>query len=178
VFLNVRDICLIGMLVAVIVFCAQLSIPFPGGVPFSLQTFGIALAGITLGAKRGAVAAAVYILLGAVGVPVFVHFSGGLHHIAGPTGGFILSFPLIALFAGLGAKSERVLVRAAWIAGGLGLNYVCGLLFFNFVTGLGLRAGFMVAVLPFLLFDVVRVGLLVTVGWRVRRALERSGYLH
>ena len=92
------DLCMIGVVTAVIVIMAQISIPMPLGVPMTMQTFAITLAGIILGSKKGAVASLIYVLLGAVGVPVFANFSGGYQLLVGPTGGFIISFPIMALY--------------------------------------------------------------------------------
>ena len=95
------DLCMIGVVTAVIVIMAQISIPMPLGVPMTMQTFAITLAGIILGSKKGAVASLIYVLLGAVGVPVFANFSGGYQLLVGPTGGFIISFPIMAFIIGL-----------------------------------------------------------------------------
>lgn len=77
------DLCMIGVVTAVIVIMAQISIPMPLGVPMTMQTFAITLAGIILGSKKGAVASLIYVLLGAVGVPVFANFSGGYQLLVG-----------------------------------------------------------------------------------------------
>ena len=96
------DLCMIGVVTAVIVIMAQISIPMPLGVPMTMQTFAITLAGIILGSKKGAVASLIYVLLGAVGVPVFANFSGGYQLLVGPTGGFIISFPIMAFIIAFG----------------------------------------------------------------------------
>ena len=96
--------CHISIFAAIIAVCAQVSLPMPYGVPLTLQTFAIQLAGVVLGPKKGALAALVYITLGAVGVPVFAGFTGGMGIVLGVTGGFILSFPLLALLAGIGSR--------------------------------------------------------------------------
>ena len=75
--ISIQDICSIAIMTALIAVMAQISIPMPLGVPMTMQTFAITLAGIVLGSKRGALSAIVYLLLGAVGVPVFAGFSGG-----------------------------------------------------------------------------------------------------
>ena len=75
---SVVDLCYIAMFTTLIAVLAQVSIPLPGGVPLTLQTFAVPLAGLILGAKRGTVSALLYVLLGAVGVPVFANFTGGL----------------------------------------------------------------------------------------------------
>ena len=107
--LHIRDLCIIGLFTAVIVIMAQIVIPMPFGVPFTMQTFAITLAGIVLGSKNGAIASIIYVMLGAIGLPVFANFTGGWQSIAGPTGGFILSFPILAYLTGLGME-----LRSKW----------------------------------------------------------------
>ncbi len=85
---SVRDICYAGLFAAVIAVMAQISIPMPLGVPMTMQTFAITLAAVVLGSKLSAIATLVYLLLGAVGVPVLANFSGGIDKFVGPTGGF------------------------------------------------------------------------------------------
>ena len=94
---SVRDICYSGLFAAVIAIMAQISIPMPGGVPMTMQTFAITLAAVVLGAKLSTVSCVIYLLLGAVGVPVLANFSGGFDKFIGPTGGFLISFPLMGL---------------------------------------------------------------------------------
>ena len=69
---SVRDICYSGLFAAVIAIMAQISIPMPGGVPMTMQTFAITLAAVVLGAKLSTVSCVIYLLLGAVGVAVRV----------------------------------------------------------------------------------------------------------
>ena len=89
--ISIQDICSIAIMTAITVVLAQISIPMPLGVPMTMQTFAVTLAGIVLGAKRGAISMIIYVLLGAIGVPVLANFSGGFQHLIGPTGGFSLS---------------------------------------------------------------------------------------
>lgn len=90
---SVREICYTGLFAAVIAVMAQISIPMPLGVPMTMQTFAITLAAVVLGSKLSAMASLVYLILGAVGVPVLASFSGGIDKFVGPTGGFLISFP-------------------------------------------------------------------------------------
>ena len=92
-----RDMVLCAVMAAVTAVCAQISIPMPSGVPVTLQTFAVPLTGYLLGMKYGLISVAVYILLGAAGVPVFTGFRGGIGTIAGPTGGFIVGFLLMVI---------------------------------------------------------------------------------
>lgn len=105
--LKTFDLCMIGVITAVIVIMAQISIPMPLGVPMTMQTFAITLAGIVLGSKKGAITSLIYILLGAIGVPVFANFNGGYQLLVGPTGGFIISFPIMAYIIGLGIEYKN-----------------------------------------------------------------------
>ncbi|NGX60538.1 MAG: Biotin transporter BioY2 [Chlamydiae bacterium] len=84
--------CFIGL-------CAQISIPLHI-VPISAQTFGVMLVGATLGKRKGALAAALYLIQGSLGYPVFAGGSAGFHHLLGPTGGYLLAYPLEAYLFG------------------------------------------------------------------------------
>ena len=111
---SVREICYSGLFAAVIAIMAQISIPMPGGVPMTMQTFAITLAAVVLGAKLSTVSSVIYLLLGAVGVPVLANFSGGFDKFIGPTGGFLISFPLMAFIIGWGAD-HRHAFRGAYV---------------------------------------------------------------
>ena len=76
-------------------------------MPFTLQVLALILSGLLLGPRYGALAQAVYVLVGAVSVPVFSEFSGGLGVILGPTGGYLLSYPVAAAVAGLASGAAR-----------------------------------------------------------------------
>ena len=101
-----RDITYVGLFTAVIAVMAQISIPMPLGVPMTMQTFAITLAAVVLGSKLSAYASLIYVLLGAVGVPVFANLSAGFDKIVGPTGGFLISFPLMAFIIGWGMSTK------------------------------------------------------------------------
>ena len=171
--LTIRDICHIGIFAAVIAVCAQISIPMPIGVPMTLQTFAIPLAGVVLGVKKGVIATVVYILLGAVGMPVFANFTGGIGVVFGRTGGFILSFPFMALAAGIGAWKGKIWLTT-WLVMGTVVNYLCGLLMFSYITSIGLAASFPLVVLPFLLTDALKIVMVVVLGNIIKYALVRN----
>ncbi|MCL1788079.1 MAG: biotin transporter BioY [Defluviitaleaceae bacterium] len=182
--LSVKTLCRMGLLVAIIAVCAQISIPMPWGVPMTLQTLAISFAGMLLGAKKGTVAVLVYILLGAIGAPVFANFGGGVAVIFGRTGGFILSFPLLAFAAGIGAGSplrgamQSKVWLAGWLAAGAAVNYACGALMFAFVTGTPIPAAISLVVTPFLLATVAEIAALVAFGAKIIKALQREGAGH
>ncbi len=87
--------------------CARVSVPLPfTPVYLTLANFAVLAVGITLGAKRGFAAAALYLAQGAMGLPVFA-MGGGLMHMAGPTGGYLLAYPAVALVAGAIAARKQ-----------------------------------------------------------------------
>jgi biotin transport system substrate-specific component len=94
----------VALMAALAAVGAQIAIPLPfSPVPFTLQVPAVILSGLLLGSRHGALSQIVYLLLGAAGAPVFAQFSGGFAHLVGPTGGYLLSYPLAAAVAGLAA---------------------------------------------------------------------------
>jgi biotin transport system substrate-specific component len=165
---DTRDICLMGIFPAIMVVMAQISIPMPLGVPMTMQTFAISLAGVMLGAKRGFFSALAYVILGAAGLPVFAGFSGGMVKIVGPTGGFIISFPLMALLAGWGADRGRNEMIMGLAAGSV-VNFAAGMIFFMLSTGNGPDAAFTVCVLPFIPTAIVKAVAAGAIGLKIKR---------
>lgn len=104
------DVALISTFAAFVAVCAILPpIPTPSGVPITLQTFAVAVAGLVLGWRRGFLAVALYVAVGLAGVPVFSGGTGGVAVLAGPTVGYLLAFPFAAAVAGfLGGYAVRV----------------------------------------------------------------------
>ena len=99
--IRTKQMVLIALMTAVTCVLGPLSIPLPfSPVPISLTNFAIFLAIFVLGMKSGTISFIIYLLLGAVGVPVFSSFRGGLQVLAGPTGGYLIGFIFLALIMG------------------------------------------------------------------------------
>src|SRR5215213_5913241 len=129
-------------MVGVTAVAAQIAIPTPP-VPFTLQVLAVLLSGLVLGPRHGALVQAVYLLVGAVGVPVFAQFSGGLGVILGPTGGYLISYPIAAAVAGLaapavagGARRRALIWGLVWGYAGLAVIYALGVAWLARVTNL------------------------------------------
>ena len=145
-----------------------------------MQTFAVYCALLLLGGKRGLMAVGLYILLGLVGLPVFSGFRGGLGHVLGPTGGYILGF----LFTGLAyLLLEKRLETLRWLPRILLLEacilpcYLVGTLWFTAVTRLhGSEIGFFGAlglcVVPYILPDLLKVVLAERICARVGKHLK------
>jgi len=129
----VKKILLTLGMAAAVGLLAQIKIPLPGTpVPVTGQTFGILLAAVLLGKWWGGASIAIYAILGALGVPWFNSWTGGISHIAGPTGGYIIGFIFAAL--ALGFLTDKYL-KARSFFGLLGLMFVTN---YVFVYGFGL----------------------------------------
>lgn len=174
---SVKEICLVGLFTAVIAVMAQISIPMPMGVPMTMQTFAITLAAVILGGKLSALSCLVYIILGAAGVPVLANFSGGIAKFVGPTGGFLLSFPIMALIIGLAAEYRhkfKGLFTAGLIAGTV-VNYIIGVVMFCALTGSTVAAGIAACVAPFIPTAIIKAIAASVIGFQLRKRLEAMG---
>lgn len=171
--MSTRQITRCGVAVALLAVGASVTLAV-GPVPFTLQTLVLALLPVAMGGREAVRAVAIYLLLGALGLPVFSGFSGGLAHLAGPTGGFLWGFLVgTALAAGvleIRAIPERVREVASGFAM-LAASYFFGTLQLAFLLDLSPAAALAAAVAPFVLPDVVKVLVGVACGRAVRRAL-------
>ena len=171
---NTRDICYIALFTAVIAVMAQISIPMPLGVPMTLQSLAITRAAVVLGAKFSTLSTFIYLLLGAVGVPVLAGFSGGLDKFVGPTGGFLFSFPLMAFIIGLGVEHRKAFKGAyvpALIAGTV-VNYVVGVLMFCILTKSPVMTGISACVIPFIPTAIIKAIVASLLGFEIRKRLK------
>ena len=164
--MKIRNMVRCGLFAALLALCAWLSVPV-GSTVFTLQTFGVFLTLLVLGGKLGSASIGGYILLGAVGLPVFSGFRGGIGVLAGVTGGYLWGF-LLACFA------YRVLERygklPAMIAGQI-TCYVCGCLWFYLYAGGGLLLIIGRCVLPYLIPDAIKIALAYMLTRRLARHL-------
>ena len=172
---TVKNLILIAVFSAITAVCSWITIPFLT-IPFTMQTFAVFLALRFLGGRDGTLAILIYILMGAVGVPVFSGFGAGFGVILGPTGGYIVGFLLCAfLFWALEKPAGKSAVYADIILfAGLLLCYVFGTLWFIKVmsdkgTTYTFSAALSACVLPFVVPDVLKLALSHVVGIRLKK---------
>lgn len=171
------DMAYIGVFTVLITICSWISIPT--AIPFSLQTFAVFLAVAILGGKRGTLSVVIYVLLGAIGVPVFAEFTGGIGIILRNTGGYIIGFIFSALVMWL---MEGLFGRKLWVQGismvlGLLVCYAFGTAWFMFVymrdTGaIGLSAVLGWCVVPFIIPDAVKIALALMLSSMLKKPLS------
>ena len=170
--LSVTDVCYIAIMAAVTAVLAQIAIPMPMGVPMTMQTFAVTLCGILLGSRKGAVSMVIYLLIGTAGVPVFSAFTGGVQCLVGPTGGFLVSFPVMAYLIGLGVEWKKKGAFLIFLLLGTAFNYVAGVLFFVVTMDSTVWAALTACVLPFLPTAVLKAVLASIFGLQLRKRLQ------
>lgn len=175
--LRTYDMVLIALFAVLMAVCSWISVPLT--VPFTLQTFGLFLTVGVLGGKRGTLAILIFILLGAIGLPVFSGFTGGIGILAGTTGGYIVGF----LLSGLAMWGlEKLIGRKTWA---LAVSMICAMVIY-FVFGtiwfmavytsttgtIGLMAVLGWCVIPFIIPDILKLILALMLSNRLRRIMK------
>ena len=175
--LKVLDMVYIAIGAALIAICSWISIPT--AVPFTLQTFAVFFVLVLLGGERGTLATLIYVLLGAIGVPVFAGFSGGIGILFGSTGGYILGFLFIGLIYILFTKffKKSAAVKVVSLVIGLIICYAFGTAWFMHIymqsSGeVGLLTVLGWCVFPFIIPDLIKLALAVVIARRIEPVVK------
>ncbi len=172
----------IALFAALISVCAILSVPLPlTAVPVSLLTLGLFLAGGLLSPGEAAAAAAIHLLLGAVGVPVFSGFRSGVGTLLGPTGGYLLAGPLVAaIIAWISRYVKKnalgVVIQAAALVAGLAVCYLGGTTMYCALNHISFLQGYLLCVQPFLFADLCKIVAAMLILFAVRAALLHQSW--
>ena len=174
---RVVDLAYMAVGAALTAVCSWISIP--STVPFTLQTFAVFCVLSLLGGKRGTVSIVIYILLGAVGMPVFAGFTGGIGILLGTTGGYIIGFILMGLLFWLAEHffGNALPVRIVSMLAGLLVCYAFGTGWFLWVYArqsgaVGIGTALSWCVLPFILPDLAKMALAVGIAGRVKKFIH------
>jgi biotin transport system substrate-specific component len=172
-----------------LVLCAHIVIPLPWTpVPITGQTFGVLLVAVLLGARRGAITLILYLLEGAAGLPVFQPLGlPGLARFAGPTAGYLLSYPFAAFVTGWlverGAKIGNARDGGGWLAGlpllgvllsGEAIIFACGCAWLAMFLGMGWSAALRQGALPFIPGEIIKMALIVVAAGGLQRARREA----
>lgn len=174
--MQARNMALCGLFTAVLAICAWISVPM-GDTVITLQTFGIFLTLGLLGGKRGTVTVLVYLLLGAIGAPVFSGFRGGLGALLGTTGGYIFGFMSTSiLYWIMTSIKDTPRIRLIAMVLGLLLCYICGSWWYltRYLTAAQTTLGLILlkCVVPYLIPDAIKL----TLAWILTGKLKRFVY--
>lgn len=172
-----KDITLMALFAALIAICSWISIPLT--IPFTLQTFAVFVTLGVLGGKRGTISVFVYILLGAVGLPVFAGFKGGLGALFGVTGGYIVGFLATTLIYWLLTSliNDKLVTKIVALIWGLIVCYAFGSIWFMIVyantTGaIGLSAVLGMCVVPYIIPDLIKLALAIFISQGIVKSID------
>jgi biotin transport system substrate-specific component len=169
-----RSVALVFAFSLLTALAAQVVIPI-GPVPVTGQTFAVLLTGALLGSRLGAMAMIVYLMEGAVGLPFFYGGSGGLAHLLGPTGGYLVAFPAAAYITGAFAENgwdRRFLTAVAAMTVGSLVILLAGWAWFAILTHTSPIVSFQVSVAKLIPGDIIKILLAAAalpVGWKILR---------
>lgn len=180
--LSVRTICMVAMFTAIISVLSIMQIPTPWGVPFTLQTFAMALCGYVLGWKYGTLSTVLYILIGAIGVPVFAGMLAGVGVLTGVTGGYLFGFIIMTFLCGIGRVYMKKGIKGiVWLvvfsALGLAACHILGIIQLKYVANLPWAVAAIKGSVPYLAKDIASVIGAYLVAIAIRRALRSTNLL-
>lgn len=163
-----------ALFAALIAVLGLVSIPIPiSPVPITGQSLAIMLAGGILTARQAAYSVLTFLLLGAVGVPVFAGMSGGIGILVGPRGGYLIGYLVGAITIALlkGRYNNIWRLALANVTGGIIVVYILGVLWLSFVTGMGLEKAITVGALPYIPGDLFKAFVATIVAVAVNKRL-------
>lgn len=160
-----------ALFAAIIALCSQLTVPLPP-IPFNMALFGVWLCAALFGGRLAALCTALYLSVGALGLPVFSGLQGGLQVLAGPTGGFLISYPVCAAVCGALINRARSLfpIYPASMLIGCIICYGSGCAWYSFSTSTPFAAALTACVVPFIIPDMLKIALASTIAYRLNKA--------
>ena len=175
---SVKTMTMCAIMAALMCILGPMSIPI-GAVPISFTNLVIYLAVYLLGAKMGCISYLIYMLLGAVGLPVFSGYTGGIAKLAGPTGGYLVGFILLALISGivLEKTNRNVIWSFVGMVAGTAVAYLFGTVWFVIQAQCTVSYAVRVCVFPFIPFDLIKMVIAIALGKVVFVALKKSSLL-
>ena len=170
--LKTNELVICSLFASLTAILTQVSIPLPA-VPITMQIFAVTLCGLVLGKRLGFISQTIYVLLGTIGLPLFSKFSGGVGIILGPTGGFILSFPIVAFVVGYFYEKFKSTIGIMFgMMCSLLISYIIGTVQFCIVTNSDFIKGLTICVVPFIIVDIIKLSLSTLVGKSILRRVN------
>ena len=170
-----KNYAIIAFCVAIIAILAQITIPLPI-TPLTMQTFAIGLIATIMPWRQSVTAVIVYVIIGAIGVPVYAYFTGGFGILFGPTGGFLFSFVLMAFvisyYLSIFCYSKWHAISANLIA--MLINLIIGTVWLKYYLQLNWDEAFMSGFVPFIVVGVIKAVLAATIGLTIRQRLLQA----
>ncbi|ABR49378.1 BioY protein [Alkaliphilus metalliredigens QYMF] len=174
------NLTLISLMTAVTCILGPLSITIPmSPVPISFTNLAIYFSVIMLGWKKGTISYLVYLMIGFVGIPVFSSFTSGPARLLGPTGGYLIGFIFIALIAGFFVDRfpGKIYMHALGMAIGTIVTYALGTGWLAYQANLTFKEALFAGVIPYIIGDIAKIVIAISVGTTVKKQVKRAGYL-
>ena len=178
--MKTKNIVLCAVCAAVTCVLAPLSIPV-GAIPVTLATFAVMLSGVLLGGRLGALSQLIYLLIGAVGVPVCAGYTPALPKLLGPTGGYLVGYIPLAFICGAlyslwgknarGVKKYAVMLLA--MTAGTVVLYAFGTAWFCILNNVGVLYALSLCVVPFLLGDAIKIAVVMLLAPQLEKAIAK-----
>lgn len=171
-----KDLTMIGLMAALTCILGPLSVSLPfTPVPISFTNLAIYFTVMVIGWKKGTISYLIYLLLGAVGLPVFSAFSGGIAKLAGPTGGYLIGFIFLALISGFFVEKSHgnPMMCVIGMILGTAVTYLFGTVWLCQQMHLTFVQGLYAGVIPYLPGDAVKIAAGVVVGSTVRKSVQK-----
>ncbi len=171
-----------ALFAALLCVLSPIAIPI-GPIPITLGLFVVMLSAVVLGSLRSTVSVAIYILIGIIGLPVFSGALGGVSRIVGPTGGYIWGYLICTMLIGirrfLPQKNIPAEITLAFLFCVFGLIavYLCGTVQYSLYAGISFIDALKVAVLPFILLDLLKCICAAILGVVLQKALKKANLL-
>ncbi len=173
--LKTTDLVMTGMFTAIICVMAIITIPTQP-IPFTLSLFAIFLTGALLTPRNAFLAVVAYLLIGTCGVPVFAGLKSGPQVLTGMTGGYLMAYPIMALITALFYKyfkKHRIISLALGMTVALIACYLVGTLWFSYVSGNSFYKSLFLCVVPYVLFDFLKIILAISIGLIIRKTVYK-----
>ena len=172
-----RELAQCALFSAIIVIATMIQVP--GTAPFTLQTMAVCITAGVLGTAKGMLALLAYLCMGAIGLPVFSGFTGGVDKLFGVTGGYLMGFILTVVAIGVGKRlfpNSKLALTLSMVIG-VALCYVVGTVWFYMVytargEAMGIFAVLSACVFPFLLPECVKIAAAVVITLRIRKMMK------
>ena len=177
--LKTKNLIISALFTALICVLAQISIPTMF-VPFTLALFAIFITGALLPPRYALMSVLTYLLLGAFGVPVFAGFRGGLHALIGPTGGYLVAYPIMAFVIAMFNKyfvKAKIFFLVVGMLISLILCYVLGTIWFSYSTDNSINQSLIYCVYPYIVFDCLKIVIAVLFTRKLKKNLSITNIL-
>ena len=175
---NLQALILSALFTAFIAIFSQVTIPLPL-IPMTGQTFAVALAATILGKKYGTISVLLYILIGAVGMPVYAQMLSGPGILFGPTGGYLFSFIAVAYIIGWYLEKKPFTFMNAMIANMIGvvINLAIGTIWLKYYGSYSWGAAISAGAVPFIIVGILKGALASYLGYEIKKRLARARLL-